>query len=74
MQSDSMAKTADYVSLSSLGYEPFVCAHALFAPSVLRSARAPDDWRRPLACMGRLIASFVFSEIGPVAQLVRAHA
>jgi hypothetical protein len=48
-----MARAAVYVSLSSKGYEPLVCAHALFAPSVLRSARAPDDRRRTIVLYWR---------------------
>jgi hypothetical protein len=36
-----MAQIAVHVSLSSKGYEPLVCAHALFALLGRRSARAP---------------------------------
>jgi hypothetical protein len=70
MQSDSMAKTADYVSLSSLGY----VLTAVPRSSIARLRTGRQTTGDGLWPVWASVIDVEFVEIGPVAQLVRAHA
>ena len=65
-----MADTADYVSLSSLGYVLTAVPRSLIA-RLLTGRQTTGDGLWPVLAS---VTNVEFVKIGPVAQLVRAHA